>query len=173
MARNRRETRLIVVHCAATPPTMDIGVIEINRWHEKRGIHSARGPTGYHFVIRRDGRIEVGRELREVGAPAIGYNAVSVGICLVGGVDTEGQPSDNFTAEQFRLLRALLDVLYSLYPNAEAIPHNLVAAKACPSFDLFAWLENEDSIAAEELHLEATAIIDEIDNAREAAQQGE
>ncbi|HMQ62785.1 MAG TPA: hypothetical protein PKE06_19045, partial [Flavilitoribacter sp.] len=48
----------------ATPAAMDIGAKEIDRWHRAKGWFT----IGYHFAIRRDGSIEYGRELSEVGA---------------------------------------------------------------------------------------------------------
>ncbi len=147
MARNRPDTKLFLIHCAATRAVQDIGAIEINKWHEKRGIHSDRGLTGYHFIIRRSGTIELGRELREIGAHARGYNDDSVGICLVGGVKKaavagELIPDDNFTDEQYDSLETLIRLLWRIYPEAAVIPHNLVSIKACPSFDVWAWQRN-------------------------------
>ncbi len=48
---------LIVVHCAATPPSMNIGAAEIRKWHTDKGWSD----IGYHYVIRRDGTQEEGR----------------------------------------------------------------------------------------------------------------
>ena len=62
--------RYLVVHCAATPPEMDIGAKEIDLWHRQRGWSG----IGYHFVIRRDGRVEAGRPLDRPGAHAQGFN---------------------------------------------------------------------------------------------------
>jgi len=53
----------LIIHCAATPPSMDIGAKEIDRWHKEQGWSE----IGYHFVIRRDGTIEKGRPLRISG----------------------------------------------------------------------------------------------------------
>lgn len=40
--------------------------------------------TGYHWVVRRDGRVEKGRPEAEQGAHVLGYNSDSIGICLCG-----------------------------------------------------------------------------------------
>ncbi|MEE8385625.1 MAG: N-acetylmuramoyl-L-alanine amidase [Dehalococcoidia bacterium] len=161
MARNRGDTKLFLIHCSATKARQDIGLREINQWHEKRAIYSDRGLTGYHFVIRRDGTVELGRELREIGAHALGYNDTSVGICLVGGVKGKDlEPHDNFTSSQLVALEEVLRMLWLVWPEAHAIPHNLVAAKACPSFDVWTWLEstfNEDN------RLAAMAVVNAID----------
>ena len=49
----------IIIHCSATKPSMDIGVKEINEWHLQRGWSG----IGYHYVIRRNGDLETGRDL--------------------------------------------------------------------------------------------------------------
>lgn len=139
----------IVVHCAATPPSMDIGAAEIDRWHRQRGMSR----IGYHFVIRRDGTLETGRPLSEVGAHAVGFNLVSVGICLVGGVGEKdksgalGPPEANYTEAQLMQLADLIrDLSDRYFPKAKVLGHrDLPSAharlKACPSFDVRAWLD--------------------------------
>lgn len=138
----RKETKYIAVHCAATPAGMDIGVKEIDRWHRTKGFLK----IGYHFVIRRTGQIELGRDEDEIGAHVQGYNAVSIGVCLVGGVDADdvSKAENNFTKEQFSTLRTLLERLQIQYPDAEVLGHRDFpdVAKACPSFDVRAWLKS-------------------------------
>jgi len=51
------DVKYIVVHCAATPPTMDIGIKTIDGWHKERGFRC----VGYHFFIKRDGKLQEGR----------------------------------------------------------------------------------------------------------------
>jgi N-acetylmuramoyl-L-alanine amidase len=135
--------RWLVVHCSATPPSMDIGRVEINRWHIQRGWDC----IGYHYVIRRNGDIEKGRPDDRAGAHEPSVNAASIAICLIGGVDKSKQmlPANNFTPEQFDSLRSLLIRLKSLYPDAVVIGHRDAPsrpARACPSFDMPAlWRE--------------------------------
>ena len=132
------DVKFLVVHCSATPDDMDIGVAEIDRWHKAKGW---RG-IGYHFVIRRDGTIEYGRPLSTPGAHAAGFNSKSIGICLVGGINDEGDPEDNFTAIQKTMLRSKLNELkFEKYKHAEVLGHRDLpnVKKACPSFDVRAW----------------------------------
>lgn len=128
----------IIVHCADTPASMDIGAKEIGEWHKARGWKA----IGYHYVIRRNGEIEKGRDLdgdgnvdEEIGAHALGYNRTSLGICLVGGAKGEF----NFTRKQMDTLWRLLVALTGEYPDAAVIGHRDVSDKACPSFDVKAW----------------------------------
>lgn len=132
----RKETKLIIVHCSATPPGMNIGRKEINEWHLNKGWSG----IGYHYVIRRDGSVELGRDTEEIGAHAEGYNSVSVGVCLVGGVNDKKIPEANYTEAQWKTLVTLLKKLKKKYPSARIIGHNEVAKKACPSFNVQKWL---------------------------------
>ena len=111
--------KYIVVHCSATKPSMDIGKTEIDIWHKSRGWSG----IGYHYVIRRNGKIEIGRPNNRVGAHVYGYNKVSIGICLVGGVAADGKSEDNFTSEQFDSLEELLKVQRKIYANAKILGH--------------------------------------------------
>ncbi len=137
-ARARSSTDLIVVHCAATPPSMDIGAAEIDSWHRERGF---RG-IGYHAVIRRSGLIEAGRPLTAMGAHARGHNDSSVGICLVGGLGEDGvTPAPSFTGRQFAALDRLVAALGQAFPEARLVGHRDLPGvnKACPCFDVSLW----------------------------------
>ncbi|WP_085589327.1 N-acetylmuramoyl-L-alanine amidase [Pseudomonas sp. B14(2017)] len=133
----RVRTDLIVVHCAATKPGMDIGLREIRMWHRQRGFLD----VGYHLIIRRDGTVEHGRDIGVIGAHVKGHNSTSVGICMVGGVDDAMEPQNNFTDAQFATLREQLRDLERTYPEARVVGHNeLDDGKACPSFNVQEWL---------------------------------
>lgn len=123
---NFYEIKYIVIHCSATPPSQNIGRDEIDRMHKNKGWNK----IGYHFVIKRDGTLEKGRAMTEVGAHAYGYNQVpkyqrplSWGICLIGGVDEEGKSVDNFEPEQYETLKNFLPGLIIQAPNAELFGH--------------------------------------------------
>lgn len=145
-----KSVRYLVVHCAATPPSRDIGVAEIRAMHKDRGFND----VGYHYVIRRDGRVEKGRADNVAGAHVQGFNSVSLGVCLVGGVDSKGKPEQNYTPAQYTALKALLAKLQGAYPSAQVLGHRDLSPdknrdgkispnewlKACPCFDVRAWL---------------------------------
>lgn len=141
----REETDYIVIHCAATKPSMDIGVKDIDKWHRQRGWRK----VGYHYVIKRDGEVEIGRELDEVGAHAKGFNSNSVGICLVGGLSEDGKPENNYTDEQWIALRETVNQLKLPYPEAEVLGHRDLpdVNKECPCFDVREWWTAEQAIS--------------------------
>ena len=137
----RQSTDTIVIHCAATKPTMDVGVEEITDWHKQRGFDT----IGYHYVIRRSGQIEEGRSDELEGAHAVRVNGTSIGICLVGGVtqDDHTIPEDNFTKEQWAELNILLEELIHTFPEVKVIGHNQISHKDCPSFDVQTYLKDK------------------------------
>ncbi len=135
----------IVIHCSATREGQDVSAATIRSWH----LAKKWADIGYHFVIRLDGTIEVGRPLARAGAHVEGYNARTIGICYVGGVGADGQPKDTRTPEQKAALLTLLTELRSRFPGATIRGHRDYSPdlngngriepseymKACPSFD--------------------------------------
>jgi N-acetylmuramoyl-L-alanine amidase len=90
---------------------------------------------GYHWVIELDGSIRKGRHEAQAGAHAKGHNSGSVGVCYIGGCDSDMNPKDTRTDKQKESLHCLLIDLLGRYPDAEIIGHRDVSSKACPSFD--------------------------------------
>ncbi|MEN3259874.1 N-acetylmuramoyl-L-alanine amidase [Sodalis endosymbiont of Spalangia cameroni] len=139
-----RAIHRIIVHCAATPNGRTLArngenaAQVIDRWHRARGFHrdapaNGNGLTsiGYHWVIDTDGRLLTGRDVREVGAHVRGYNANSLGLCLVG--------TDRFTLAQWAALRTQVLTLRGRWPEASLHGHNAFSNKLCPGFSVAAW----------------------------------
>lgn len=136
----------IVVHCSASPEDKDIGAAEINEWHIARGFRK----IGYHYVIRRDGTVELGRPEAEVGAHCAdgGMNSKTIGVCLVGGTDADNpqRAENNFTPEQFKSLRELIQWIKEFNPLIKDVfGHRDVPGvkKECPCFDVRQWLKSK------------------------------
>lgn len=140
--KKRDRTDFICVHCSATTDKQNIGAADIDKWHRKQGWAC----IGYHYVIRRDGTVETGREESVVGAHVANHNSNSIGICMVGGVDANdiNKAVNNFTEAQFKSLKQLLIDLRVRYPKAKIQGHRDFpnVKKACPSFDVAAWLKS-------------------------------
>ena len=134
------DIKYIVVHCSATKANMDIGLAEIDEWHRARGWSG----IGYHGVIRRNGTLESGRPLDVPGAHAKGHNHESIGVCLVGGLDSNGRPENNFTEAQFETLRLIIGGFRKHFPAAEVLGHRDLphVAKDCPCFDVREWMRS-------------------------------
>lgn len=142
----------IIIHCSATREGKDYTAADIDRWHRERGFAG----IGYHYVVRRDGTVEQGRPLPQVGAhcnwadpQGVSWNRHSIGICYVGGCDRAGKPKDTRTVGQDRALRVLVAKLCREYPITRVMGHRDASPdsdgdgrvtsrdwmKACPSFD--------------------------------------
>jgi len=136
--------------------------MEIDAWHAARGFrrdtywrgrqNAALKAIGYHYVVARNGALFTGRHEDEPGAHAEGWNQPSLGICLVG--------TDRYTEPQWRALHALVGGLCARLgipaepaALAEAAGKRRIirpgvcghrdlpgVAKACPGFDVAAWL---------------------------------
>ena len=132
----RSSTEYLVVHCSATKPSMDIGLREIKRWHvDDNGWRD----VGYHYIIRRNGEVELGRSNRDTGAHAAGYNHKSISLCMVGGMAEDNSAENNFTAQQWTALLDLVKQIKVDYSEADVIGHNEISEKECPSFDVQQW----------------------------------
>ena len=132
----RKSTDYIVIHCSATKPRMDIGLTEIRKWHVQ---DNGWRDVGYHYIIRRNGEVELGRSIRDTGAHAAGYNHKSVSVCMVGGMAEDNSAENNFTAQQWTALLDLVKQIKVDYPEANVIGHNEISEKECPSFDVQQW----------------------------------
>jgi|TARA_B110000459_G_scaffold191300_1_gene227260 N-acetylmuramoyl-L-alanine amidase len=133
-----KDVKKIIVHCSATREGDDsINAEVIDRWHKKRGWKG----IGYHFVVLIDGSIETGRMINKCGAHTKGMNCKSIGVCYIGGVESERNDKGKYSAkdtrtpEQIATLLELLRLLKKIYPDAKIHGHRDFAAKACPSFD--------------------------------------
>lgn len=190
----QRLVDLLVIHCSATPSGQVLqqgtpgepGYLNapqvINAWHAARGFHrkpadvlafSSRLPAiGYHYLVDITGEVWSGRGLEEVGAHAFHFNAHSVGICMVGGVERDGR----YTPKQWSSLRQVVSMLLVDYGIPRALPRRIVGKsytqgytmangvcghrdlspdangngmvepfewlKTCPGFDVGTWLAN-------------------------------
>lgn len=140
-----REITRVIVHCSATPKDMDIGVKEIRKWHTDQA-PEGRGwaDIGYHYVIRRSGTVETGRPLHIKGAHTLHHNDDSIGICLVGGTDSNdrNKAEANFNLSQYKALDNLIESLQHEFGQLKIFGHrDFTNKKACPCFDVKALLE--------------------------------
>ncbi|MGB1225998.1 MAG: peptidoglycan recognition protein family protein [Mycobacterium sp.] len=137
-----REIDRIIIHCSATRPDWMSGaplaeqVAEIRRWH----VDGNRWrDIGYHWVMGRvTGGVIAGRPEHETGAHVRGFNAGSIGICLIGGHGSSAWDAfeDHFTGAQAGALTRFVGELQAKYPGATIHGHNEFAAKACPGFSV-------------------------------------
>jgi N-acetylmuramoyl-L-alanine amidase len=122
----------IVIHVSDSPDTMDIGAKEIRKWHtDPKPKGNGWSDIGYHYVVRRNGHIELGRLHTVTGAHVAGHNTGSLGICWVG--------RDKITTEQMDTLVKLAKNLIAAYNLTvkDVVGHKeLNAGKSCPNLDM-------------------------------------
>jgi N-acetyl-anhydromuramyl-L-alanine amidase AmpD len=146
----RKRTTLGVVHVTATPPGWDKGAAGI------RAIHKAQGwsDIGYNEIINPDGRAEMGRGKMAVGAHVAGFNSISYGLSMVGGVDARNRPDFNTIKDsQLATLEKRMRELTADFPEIKWCGHRDLSPdkngngviepfeymKACPTFDVIPW----------------------------------
>ena len=129
----------LTIHCAATPEGRDVKADTISQWDQARF-----GQTSYHWVIELDGSVH--RTLREdqKGAHTGGHNTGNIGVCYVGGVCKDNKtPKDTRTDKQRAAMRELVRSYQARFPGLKVLGHRdwPGVAKACPSFDVSAWIK--------------------------------
>lgn len=134
----KREINKIIIHCSATRESQDVSIDTIRKWHLDRGWRD----VGYHIYFRKNGEIEHGRPLEQIGAHAKGHNRDSIGVCYEGGLDNEGKPKDTRTKLQVAVMVHTLYKLWVQHGKPEIIGHNEISKKQCPCFDVKKWVES-------------------------------
>ena len=152
LKKSRRRIDWIVVHCTATPEGQAKTVDQIRAEHKRQGWSD----IGYHYVVTLDGRVHLGRDVDIAGSHVSGYNANSIGVVYVGGLENDPRKAykdlkakDTRTDAQKASLMSLLMDLRKLYPYAKIQGHRDFSPdknhngtiepwewiKDCPSFD--------------------------------------
>lgn len=118
----------IVVHHSASPRSWTLE--EITRSHK---LDRGWDTIGYHLVIEADGKVRAGRDLMAQGAHAVGYNAHSIGVCVVGNNTRSGE---QWNEEQKASLQAVISTLCATFPGVIVCGHKDVAKTECPGLDI-------------------------------------
>lgn len=128
----------IIFHCSATADSGDsIGFDNINSWHKDNGWSpyqdQARGDVycGYHYIIKRSGKIEIGRPENVIGIHCSGHNTNSLGVCYVG--------TRRMTEMQLKALITLYNEIYKRHKidiDNFFGHHEFNSGKECPGQDM-------------------------------------
>lgn len=140
-------TRLItevVTHWTGTYNNQDIGAEDVHEWHKQRGWSG----IGYHYIIRRDGRIQRGRPINKTGAHAgaNGHNKYSIGIAFAAGYNCPSGTknpnkfisADSITPAQMKSFDMFLGAFYDEWPGGQVFGHVDTdnKGKVDPGFDV-------------------------------------
>ena len=134
----------IIIHATGNRPDSHISLADIRRYHLSRGWKD----IGYHYIVFPDGHVERGRPISVAGAHCYGYNAHSIGVAYIGGIDSQGHETDTRTPEQKQGLLQLVTKLVRMYRcdvwghrdffpdrNHDGVIEPSEFIKQCPCFD--------------------------------------
>ncbi len=133
-----RDIDRIFIHCTGTATNARVSSI-VNYWKNNLGW---RHP-GYHLIFPLEGFTAL-QDLNLPSNGVRGYNARSIHLCTIGGLDQDGAFSDTRNNSQQQLLHAAVQIIHNHIPNADILGHNEVSNKACPCYDAraeFAYLK--------------------------------
>lgn len=137
MSTREATERIILHHADAKKCSAE----DIHRWHLNNGWSGA----GYHFLVRKDGKIYRLRPEDKVGAHAYGSNYNSLGICFEGNFMEEDMPE-----AQKQSGKELVAYLKDKYNIKVVQAHRDVCATSCPG-DKFPFEEIANSEKKEEI----------------------
>ena len=115
----RASTKRVILHHAA----MNGSVEAVHNVHKAKGWSG----IGYHFYVRKDGKIYRGRPEWAIGAHASGSNYNSIGICAEGNFETDKMPD-----AQKNALKWLVAYIKDKYKINTVQRHRDVGSTACP-----------------------------------------
>jgi N-acetyl-anhydromuramyl-L-alanine amidase AmpD len=138
--------KYLTIHCTATPEGRNNTAAEVRAWDVDRF-----GQPSYHWVIELDGTRVRHLKDDQIGAHVGGHNSGNIGISYVGGTESlnaGGKPKDTRTAAQKTSMLTLVRTYKDRYPGIVVRGHRdwPGVSKACPSFDVAKWLEEEGEL---------------------------
>lgn len=147
----KKKTKYLVIHCTATPEGREVTADDIRQWHTSPVSKGGRGwkQVGYSDLIQLSGKVEQLVKNNddayvdgwEITNGVAGINSVSRHIVYVGGLAADGKtPKDTRTNGQLNAMIQFVHKFHQQHPDVTIIGHNELANKACPSFDVQAWL---------------------------------
>lgn len=143
-----RDVSEVIVHASETYTNQNIGCEELHVQHTEREFDGIQ----YHYVIRRDGRLQRGRPANRRGEASDiqNHKQYCLDICLIGGINAptgtenplEYRSAQSFTMEQMKTLEAFLEAFYRKVPGGQVMGHNAIDGSAeDPYFDVVTYVE--------------------------------
>ena len=131
-----RDVHSVFLHCSASDHAHHDNIKTMKTWHLQRGFNG----VGYHYFIRKDGTLEVGRPIDNIPAAQSGHNKGSIAICC------HGLEKSKFTTQQFKRVRELCEEIQAAYSprKLKFRGHKEVSTKSCPVYDYKAVLNLDD-----------------------------
>ena len=131
----RYATDMIVIHHTGNPTDDDLSAEQIHQMHLNQGWSG----IGYHYVIRKNGQVEIGRPDWAIGAHAYGENSHTLGVHVCGNFEI-AEPTE-YQIESLAYLLGWLCDEYGLDPATDVVGHRDLMATACPGENLYNMLD--------------------------------
>ncbi len=124
--RPSREVDRVFLHCSASDVADHDDISVMRDWHVNGNGWS---DVGYHYFIRKDGKVQEGRPLEKTPAAQRGHNAGTIAICC------HGLKVENFTQAQYASVVDLCSQINRAYDGEVTFHgHCEVSSKACPVY---------------------------------------
>ena len=117
----RSLTDYIVLHHAAA---VTCSARDIDNWHKDNGWAG----IGYHYFVRKNGKIYAGRPEWATGSHVLNMNHRSLGICAEGNYDREQEMPQS---QKDSIIKLIKDIR-TRYPNAKIVGHKDIGSSDCP-----------------------------------------
>lgn len=167
-----REITEVVVHHTDTYEDQDVNYDVVREWHVgDRGWSD----VGYHFLILRNGDLQVARPISKKGAHVLKkHNKYSIGISFCGGIvgshrkSGRSRSSSTFQPEQWKTFDTFMRAFYTVHPGGQSWGHNDIdpQRRSDPNFDVVRYVKKrfgkENVQTAEESRKTGALSIDEI-----------
>lgn len=131
----------LVFHCTATSQTATVAAIQ-KYWKEVKKWNA----PGYHIIIKPDGSWTQLLDFNKISNGVAGMNSHILNICYIGGVDSKGNPIDNRTKDQNKILETIYRTFKHKMPLLTFHGHYEFTNKACPSFNVKNWIDSLKTI---------------------------
>lgn len=118
----RKSTNRIILHHSGVSVLQSVEII--HNYHKNTNKWAG---IGYHFYVRKDGKIYRGRPEMAVGAHAYGANSDSIGICAEGDFNSE-----TMNEVQMNAIKELVSYLKQKYNISLIQKHSDTIATSCP-----------------------------------------
>lgn len=132
----RDDTSRIVIHHTGNPTDDDLSAEQLHRSHLNLGWAG----VGYHFIVRKDGSIELGRPVECVGAHAEGFNYCSIGVRVCGNFNL-AEPTEAQLNALPMLLADICEAYGLIASDSIVMGHRDLMATACPGDNLYKHLD--------------------------------
>lgn len=132
----REATTKIVIHHTGNPVDDDLSAEQIHASHQAQGWAG----IGYHFIVRKDGTVELGRPDWTVGAHAEGFNYTSIGVHVCGNFNA-AEPTKAQLDALPMLLADICEAYGLIASDSVVMGHRDLMATACPGDNLYKHLD--------------------------------